>query len=119
MEDNLKTSAEVNKLAEEYETQTKALNDQFEEKYNAFLKNYETVLTESTTVMESALTCQSAFDSLMVLVEAAQTGIRSLIKDESEIEGRYDANGRKVGSRQKGTQIIRMRTGKTYKVFVR
>jgi hypothetical protein len=59
-------------------------------------------------------------DEFRTLVEeTVAAGIGTLKIDETEAEGRYDMQGRKVDSGQKGVQILRLKNGQTRKVYVR
>jgi hypothetical protein len=53
------------------------------------------------------------------LNETVTAGISGMTIDESDIQGRYDLNGRPVDANYKGVMIIRMTNGKTKTIMKR
>jgi predicted nucleic acid-binding Zn-ribbon protein len=57
--------------------------------------------------------------ALEIEVEEVVTAINQLIINKSEVVARYDMKGNPVDSTYKGVQIIKLKNGKTIKLYVK
>lgn len=83
---------------------------------NVIIENLNTIVHNVNSVNDLITNAETVTEELFDVVETAvSTGIASLL-NESEIQGRYDLQGRPVDKNHKGVTIIRHKNGKTYKI---
>lgn len=110
---------EVNAKAEELENFAPQAEKVFTEKVDALVEAIGTVASNVVIANDHLTYYDGKSDEFRTLVEETVASIGTLTIDENEVEGRYDMQGRKVNSGQKGVQILRLKNGQTRKVYVR
>lgn len=104
----------------------KALTQQLTSSYNnlattgtqnikVIIENLNTIVRNVNSVNDLITNAKTVTEELFDVVETAvSTGISSLL-NESEIQGRYDLQGRPVDKNHKGVTIVRFKNGKVMK----
>ena len=110
---------EVNAKAEELEDFAPQAEKVFTEKVDALVEAIGIVASNVVIANDHLTYYDGKSDEFRTLVEETVASIGTLTIDENEVEGRYDMQGRKVDSGQKGVQILRLKNGQTRKVYVR
>ena len=110
---------EVNAMAEELEDFAPQAEKVFTEKVDALVEAIGIVASNVVIANDHLTYYDGKSDEFRTLVEETVASIGTLTIDENEVEGRYDMQGRKVDSGQKGVQILRLKNGQTRKVYVR
>lgn len=105
----------------------KALTQQLTSSYNnlattgtqnikVIIENLNTIVRNVNSVNDLITNAKTVTEELFDVVETAvSTGIASLL-NESEIQGRYDLQGRPVDKNHKGVTIVRFKNGKVMKI---
>ncbi len=118
--DKMESPDEVNAKAESIESYAPTAEKQFAEAIDVLDNKLDIVSHNVIEAYDYATTFIDTLDLVQSMIdEAIAAGISSLTIDENEVEGRYDMQGRKVDSGQKGVQILRLKNGQTRKVYVR
>jgi hypothetical protein len=110
---------EVNAMAESLEDFAPQAEKLFTEEVDALVETIGVVANNVVIANDHLTYYDGKSDELRTLVEENVASIGTLTIDENEVEGRYDMQGRKVDSGQKGVQILRLKNGQTRKVYVR
>lgn len=110
---------EVNAMAESLENFAPQAEKVFTEKVDALVEVIGIVANNVVIANDHLTYYDGKSDEFRTLVEENVASIGTLTIDENEVEGRYDMQGRKVDSGQKGVQILRLKNGQTRKVYVR
>ena len=110
---------EVNAMAESLEDFAPQAEKVFTEKVDALVEAIGVVANNVVIANDHLTNYDGKSDEFRTLVEETVASIGTLTIDENEVEGRYDMQGRKVDSGQKGVQILRLKNGQTRKVYVR
>jgi hypothetical protein len=110
---------EVNAMAESLEDFAPQAEKLFTEKVDALVEAIGVVANNVVIANDHLTYYDGKSDEFRTLVEETVASIGTLTIDENEVEGRYDMQGRKVDSGQKGVQILRLKNGQTRKVYVR
>lgn len=110
---------EVNAMAESLEDFAPQAEKLFTEEVDALVEAIGIVASNVVIANDHLTYYDGKSDEFRTLVEETVASIGTLTIDENEVEGRYDMQGRKVDSGQKGVQILRLKNGQTRKVYVR
>lgn len=110
---------EVNAMAESLEDFAPQAEKVFTEEVDALVEAIGIVASNVVIANDHLTYYDGKSDEFRTLVEETVASIGTLTIDENEVEGRYDMQGRKVDSGQKGVQILRLKNGQTRKVYVR
>ena len=110
---------EVNAMAESLEDFAPQAEKLFTEEVDALVETIGVVANNVVIANDHLTYYDGKSDEFRTLVEETVASIGTLTIDENEVEGRYDMQGRKVDSGQKGVQILRLKNGQTRKVYVR
>jgi hypothetical protein len=110
---------EVNAMAESLEDFAPQAEKTFTEETDALVEVIGIVANNMVIANDHLAYYDEKSDEFRTLVEETVASIGTLTIDENEVEGRYDMQGRKVDSGQKGVQILRLKNGQTRKVYVR
>jgi len=110
---------EVNAMAESLEDFAPQAEKLFTEEVDALVEAIGVVANNVVIANDHLTYNDGKSDEFRTLVEETVASIGTLTIDENEVEGRYDMQGRKVDSGQKGVQILRLKNGQTRKVYVR
>jgi len=110
---------EVNAMAESLEDFAPQAEKLFTEEVDALVEAIGVVANNVVIANDHLTNYDGKSDEFRTLVEETVASIGTLTIDENEVEGRYDMQGRKVDSGQKGVQILRLKNGQTRKVYVR
>lgn len=110
---------EVNAMAESLEDFAPQAEKVFTEEVDALVETIGVVANNVVIANDHLTYYDGKSDEFRTLVEETVASIGTLTIDENEVEGRYDMQGRKVDSGQKGVQILRLKNGQTRKVYVR
>ena len=110
---------EVNAMAESLEDFAPQAEKLFTEEVDALVETIGIVASKVVIANDHLTYYDGKSDEFRTLVEETVASIGTLTIDENEVEGRYDMQGRKVDSGQKGVQILRLKNGQTRKVYVR
>ena len=110
---------EVNAKAESLEDFAPQAEKLFTEEVDALVEAIGIVASNVVIANDHLTYYDGKSDEFRTLVEETVASIGTLTIDENEVEGRYDMQGRKVDSGQKGVQILRLKNGQTRKVYVR
>lgn len=112
---------DVEALTKQVTDETAALNAEDSESINAVIAEINTLIAMVDTEVDRIINndvanIKNETESLNKTVTA---GISGMTIDESDIQGRYDLNGRPVDANYKGVVIIRMTNGKTKTIMKR
>lgn len=110
---------EVNAMAESLEDFAPQAEKLFTEEVDALVEAIGIVASNVVIANDHLTYYDGKSDEFRTLVEETVASIGTLTIDENDVEGRYDMQGRKVDSGQKGVQILRLKNGQTRKVYVR
>ena len=110
---------EVNAMAESLEDIAPQTEKVFTEEVDALVEAIGIVASNVVIANDHLTYYDGKSDEFRTLVEETVASIGTLTIDENEVEGRYDMQGWKVDSGQKGVQILRLKNGQTRKVYVR
>ena len=111
------TADDVEKLTQSCEKLTSEFSSNGLDMSNLMANNLNIVIKNLNTYVDHFNDAYSDADDLKTKVEAALTDIRNVLISESEVSGRYDLKGNRVDSTYKGVQVIRLKNGKTIKLY--
>ena len=117
------TTSETSTVADDLDKLTKQVNSSYNnlattgvENIKVIIDNLNVIVRNVNSVNDLITNANDVTEQLYEIVEAAVTGIDSLLDNGSEVLGRYDLQGRPVDKSYKGVTIIRLKNGKTYKL---
>lgn len=112
---------DVEALIKQVTDETAALNAEDSESINAVIAEINTLIAMVDTEVDRMINNDVANikKETESLNETVTTGISGMTIDDSDIQGRYDLNGRPVDANYKGVMIIRMTNGKTKTIMKR
>ena len=112
---------DVEALTKQVTDETAALNAEDGESINAVIAKINTLIAMVDTEVDRIINNDVANikNETESLNETVTAGISGMTIDESDIQGRYDLNGRPVDANYKGVVIIRMTNGKTKTIMKR
>ena len=113
------TADEVEKLSASVSKEKSELASKGLYWYNTLVDNCNIVVEYVNGFADNVNIVDKETKALEKLVEEVVTAINQLIINKSEIVARYDMKGNPVDSTYKGVQIIKLKNGKTIKLYVK
>ena len=113
------TADEVEKLSASVSKEKSELASKGLYWYNTLVDNCNIVVEYVNGFADNVNIVDKETKALEKLVEEVVTAINQLIINKSEIVARYDMKGNPVDSTCKGVQIIKLKNGKTIKLYVK
>lgn len=113
------TADEVDKLTASVKKAESTVESDGGGYYNLLAGNCKTVTNNVNILVNNVNTVYKETQTLEKEVEKTVTAINQLMIEASEVVARYDMKGNRVDSTYKGTQILRLKNGKTIKINVK
>ena len=113
------TADEVEKLSASVSKEKSELASKGLYWYNTLVDNCNIVVEYVNGFADNVNIVDKETKALEKLVEEVVTAINQLIINKSEIVARYDMKGNPVDSTYKGVHIIKLKNGKTIKLYVK
>ena len=112
------TADEVDKLTTSVTKAKSELASEGVDWYNLLAENCNKTTSNVNILVNNVYIVNKATQTLEIEVEEVVTAINQLIINKSEVVARYDMKGNPVDSTYKGVQIIKLKNGKTIKLYV-
>ena len=113
------TADEVDKLTTSVTKAKSELASKGVDWYNLLAEKCDETISNVNILVNNVNIVNKATQTLEIEVEEVLTAINQLIINKSEVVARYDMKGNPVDSTYKGVQIIKLKNGKTIKLYVK